>query len=481
MATKNTIDVVINGKNNTDRAFSALSRNLDNAESASKRLLTGIAAAGIAVAGMGLFGLKAAADLETAQIGLETLLGSAEAADATMKRIKEEAKRTPFELPGLSKGVQLLASVTKDGDKAIDIILDVGEGLAAMGKGQSELDRIMVNLQQIAALGRASSLDIKQFAFAGIPIYEMLAEKTGLAGEALGDFITSGGVTFDLLTEMFDEANDEGGRFFNAYIDQTGSLNQVWSNFKDTLLITADEIVRNTGLFDWAKTVVAGLGDNIVNLVEKIKGLIIWFRENETAIYIVAGAIMGALVPALWSMVAAFAAGAIALAPWAIGGVLIGALVGGVKYLIDNWDEFKKNVGIVWDAIMDVWDKAVGYISDKTDKLIGVFTKLIDKIKSAIDWIKKYSGYNLAKGAVNKVGGALGFDKGGIVPGPIGAPQMAVVHGGETILPTHKSNFGGGGGVVNINISGNTLLSDDAGRMIGRQIIGELGLNLRGV
>jgi hypothetical protein len=34
--------------------------------------------------------------------------------------------------------------------------------------------------------------------------------------------------------------------------------------------------------------------------------------------------------------------------------------------------------------------------------------------------------------------GAAGFDTGGVVPGPIGAPQLAVVHGGETILPTHK-------------------------------------------
>ena len=31
----------------------------------------------------------------------------------------------------------------------------------------------------------------------------------------------------------------------------------------------------------------------------------------------------------------------------------------------------------------------------------------------------------------------LQFQEGGVVPGPIGAPQAAIVHGGETILPTH--------------------------------------------
>ena len=32
------------------------------------------------------------------------------------------------------------------------------------------------------------------------------------------------------------------------------------------------------------------------------------------------------------------------------------------------------------------------------------------------------------------------FDSGGIVPGPIGRPGLAMVHGGETILPTHKED-----------------------------------------
>jgi hypothetical protein len=33
-----------------------------------------------------------------------------------------------------------------------------------------------------------------------------------------------------------------------------------------------------------------------------------------------------------------------------------------------------------------------------------------------------------------------GFDSGGIVPGPMGQPGYALVHGGETILPTHKQS-----------------------------------------
>lgn len=70
-----------------------------------------------------------------------------------------------------------------------------------------------------------------------------------------------------------------------------------------------------------------------------------------------------------------------------------------------------------------------------------------------------------------------GFAQGGVVPGPIGAPQLAVVHGGETIIPT---NMGIGGRTINITITGNTFMSDrDAAEEIGNMIIETLKNNVK--
>lgn len=44
---------------------------------------------------------------------------------------------------------------------------------------------------------------------------------------------------------------------------------------------------------------------------------------------------------------------------------------------------------------------------------------------------------------------APGFDEGGVVPGPIGAPRLILAHGGETVLPTHKTGMAGPSTVVN--------------------------------
>jgi hypothetical protein len=41
--------------------------------------------------------------------------------------------------------------------------------------------------------------------------------------------------------------------------------------------------------------------------------------------------------------------------------------------------------------------------------------------------------------------GMLIYDKGGTVPGPVGAPQLAIVHGGEVVVPTGGMQLAGSG------------------------------------
>lgn len=338
------------GVSSASKEMNILEKQFKSAEQGSMLLLAGLTGATVAAGALATQGIKTAANLETIEQGFVTLLGSAEAARKTMDRIKREAKRTPFEVEGLSRATQLLAAVTKDGDKSVDILLDIGESLAAMGKGQEELDRIIVNLQQIGAVGRASTLDIKQFAFAGIPIFEMLQKETGKSGEALEEFITDGGVTFDLLTKMFDKATSQGGRFFGAFQNQTGTFNQVWANLSDTVNLFLSDLVESSGIFDMAKDFIGELNKALETLsteIEAAGGLFNWlkdiFKENEQTIYIIAGAIVGALVPAFVALATSIWSTVAPLIPFiAIGaalGFLLAKLVehfGGLQPLLDK-------------------------------------------------------------------------------------------------------------------------------------------------
>lgn len=392
------VGIILEAQDRASRQIQEVSSSLekmkgrfDQSVSASKQFAVGMTAAGVALGGLIGYGVKVAADLQTAKIGLTTLLGSAEQAGATVERIKKEAARTPFELVGLTQAVQLMTSVTHNGDKAIDIILNVGEGLAAMGKGQAELDRIIVNLQQVAAVGHASMVDIKQFAFAGIPIFEMLQQQTGLAGDALGDFISEGGVTFEALTTMFDKANDSGGRFFNAYKNQAGSFNQALSNLKDSFGIFLATTVETTGIFDMLTKAISKATEFIDAHKDSVANAVKWLSEHKIVIYIVAGAIMGALVPAIYAAAVAFGTLMITLAPFMLAGAAIAGIVAGIFWIVENWDMLSAKAAEIWGGIKDTVAGIVGAIVDTVQ---GWLTKLSEAWQFTWLFLKEFT-FNL--------------------------------------------------------------------------------------
>ena len=465
-------------------------------------------------------GVTMAADMQTAEVGLTTLLGSAEEAAETVERLKIEAARTPFELPGLTQATQLLTSVTKDGDKSIDILLDVGEGLAAMGKGQAELDRIIVNLQQVAAVGKAATIDIKQFAFAGLPIYEMLAETTGKTGEELGELIDEGGVTFELLTKMFDEANDAGGRFANAFVNQSGTFNQAASNMKDSFGIMMSDIVTNIGLFDGLTQSMLTASDAMANytsilnnaknsivdvavaIEEKtqlwthLKGVLtdlwatfekqlrpaideLWIALQPLMPYLEAlgQVVAGMLVVALHALIAALRI---------LGTLFIAVLTGlanFVTFITDTavfaFRTLQNAVEFLAAVFTGDWGGAIEAVKNQIEDLIDWVENLIDMFKRAIDLAKEIGG-----GAIDFISQVLpGRAAGGPVVG--GLPHMVGENGPEVFVPRSSGTIipngqiaGAGMGGLNITIYGD-VTGEEIVDKVGRVLMGEINQRIR--
>jgi tape measure domain-containing protein len=197
-------------------SMSSIDKAFRNAEAGSQLFLGSLTAIIGAAAGAAGFGIKMAADIETMTQGFVTLLGSTEEANKAIAMIKKDAAQTPFELPGLINANQLLTSVTKDAGRSETLLLNIGKALTSMGKGQPELDRIIVNLQQIGAVGKASMIDIKQFAFAGIPIFDMLKKKFAETGQAVVDNskkISENGAKIDELKDKLKIAQQQQKEF----------------------------------------------------------------------------------------------------------------------------------------------------------------------------------------------------------------------------------------------------------------------------
>lgn len=110
----------------------------------------------------------------------------------------------------------------------------------------------------------------------------------------------------------------------------------------------------------------------------------------------------------------------------------------------DPGASFSTGLGIIKDklsGIVDWWKEHVGTFDDFKRGL----GDLIDKLKSLGEnpLVKALNAPISAGSAVGDLlKNLLGFDSGGIVPGRTGAPMLAMVHGGETIMPTHRMGLG---------------------------------------
>lgn len=364
----NIIKILITAKDEASKVLASVKDQAAKTAEASKKFAVGLAAAATATAGFIGYGAKIAGDLEASRAGFITLLGSAGEADKVLAQIKKDAASTPFELPGLIQANQLLTSVTKDGMRSESMLLNVGKALAAMGKGQPELDRIIVNLQQIGAVGKASLMDVRQFAFAGIPIFEMLQQRTGLAGDALSDFISEGGVTFELLEDMFNKAGGAGGRFADAFKNQAGTFNQLLSNMKDNITVAMADIVQSSGVFDILKNAMAGVSEWVANNQQKIsdgiKNMFVFIKENGA---VIAGIIIGALVPALASMAAGVWATLAPLLPFMAAGAAIAILLTKLADSMGGW-------GNLMAAVRPILSQVASTVRDF---LVGAFQLLL--------------------------------------------------------------------------------------------------------
>lgn len=203
-----------------------------------------------------------------------------------------------------------------------------------------------------------------------------------------------------------------------------------------------------------------------------------WLPKIPTEIYVGVGAVM--------VLIGAFSALALAVLPIValagMVGVSVGALFlifGGVAAAIaavvaigvvlwQNWDTIKEKATQLGNWLMNgPLGTGLGFIGDRMRELVDL-AQLIPGMPGGGD----NKGYTLPASAYMRSSGGEGedisgwdaggsldgeFATGGVVPGPVGAPFRALVHGGETIIPAGART---GGVVINIHGSPITTLAE---------------------
>lgn len=347
----------------------------------------------IASAGKGLIeqGVAYNAQIETYRTGLTNMLGDAEKANTALENIKQDAARTPFDTASLVSANQYLISAGENAEYSRKTILALGDAVLATGGGSAELERMAQNLQQVANVGKASSVDIKQFAFAGINIYQVLADYTGKSIQDVQNMT----ISYDLLTKSLQAAAEEGGRYYNSMETQSETFKGSLSTLKDNasqLLGTVTEGL-SSGLGEWMQ----GLNQIVIDLNEGIQNGTINFEGMFAALGAVAGALITYKTYTTASTVAQNLLNAAMNAnPIGIVVSLLGALAGAFVTAYTTSETFRKWVSNAFQTVKTAAQKFISPAISLVKNLLSLLDRASFAMNKALgkDAVAQYSNYD---------------------------------------------------------------------------------------
>ena len=287
------------------------------------------------------FGASYNAEIESITMSLETLLGNADQAQMVMQQIKKDASTTPFDVTSLAKGEQMLISTGLSAEESRESMLALGNAISATGGDSSTMTRMIANLQQIQNAGKATALDIRQFAYAGIDIYGLLADSMGKSTAEIQEMMSSGKIGYKEITDALKKASSEGGRFYGAMEKQSHTLNGMISNFKDNLGNLTGTL--SSGFTNAIKNILPSI-NNVIDRINDLLGNNARFQQLSDTLSSIAKSISLFIDNLDENQLNAFIDGLVALAKVSPLMVGLGSILPGIGNAIDMY--FGSSMGI---------------------------------------------------------------------------------------------------------------------------------------
>jgi len=267
-----------------------------------------------------------------------------------------------------------------------------------------------------------------------------ILKEAGLSASELGNVTSDASVRLALYNGILKEASIFSGDAAKASETFDGKMSALKTSVFNLKVAIGEELLP----------VVTQFVSGLIVLTEKGNLAVEWLKQNQDAVRILAGMIVGALVPAMYSLATSIIAVGIALAPLIAAGAGFALLYNLLDRLV------KEKTGF---SYFEQLTALIQIVSNAVSNLVNWFQKLYEKAKSALNMSSKASS-----------GGGSSHQFGGIVPGPIGKPVLATVHGGEEVIPTFKQ---GGSGSSTSNVSLNVYVGMFAGSEIEKRNIAE--------
>ena len=180
---------------------------------------------------LGEASLKAYGEIDSLKTQLSVVFGSDIQSTNAFSEISEYAVNSPF---GVSQTTELAILLKQSGVEATNL-MDTLKMLGDTAGGNMEkMKRIANNYAQIVSIGKASMLDMRQFAYAGIPIFEAVSDELGVSQTRLRKMISDGEITAEIVEKVFKNLTGINGIFENATEKGAKTYKARKQNLEDT-------------------------------------------------------------------------------------------------------------------------------------------------------------------------------------------------------------------------------------------------------
>lgn len=190
-------------------------------------------------------------EMEKQHIALQSILGDMQNANTMFNQIKELALNSPFTFSELNRDVKQLAAYGVEYDQLYDTTKRLADMSSGLGVG---FDRIALAFGQVQARGWLDGKELRQIAYAGIPLLNKLSEfyskqeGRNVSTSEIKTRISNREVSFDDVKSIFWQMTDAGGQFYNMQQVLSETLLGRYNKLKDAWEIMLAEFASGESI-----------------------------------------------------------------------------------------------------------------------------------------------------------------------------------------------------------------------------------------